>query len=96
MNQLITDDGLFHWLRLVFCLTVVLIFSRICLLMRPISLFAGFICLHVGLFWKLSLWSFSVMNACRSVNVVNVHVSDDVFGFVVNSINGVGACFLVG
>ena len=28
--------------------------------------------------------------------VVNVHVSGDVFGFVVNSINGVSACFLVG
>ena len=34
--------------------------------MRPISLFAGFISLRIGLFWKLSLWSFSVMNACHS------------------------------
>ena len=32
-------------------------FSRICLLIRPISLFAGLMSLDVGLFWKLSLWS---------------------------------------
>ena len=64
-NQLITDDEFFHWLSPVFCLIVVLMFSRICLLIRPISLFAGLMSLHVGLFWKLSLWSLSVMNACR-------------------------------
>jgi len=61
-----TDDEFFHWLRPVFCLTVVLIFARISLLIRPISLFAGLMSLHVGLFWKLSLWSLSVIKACRS------------------------------
>ena len=64
-NQLITDDEFFHWLSPVFCLIVVLMLSRICLLIRPISLFAGLMSLHVGLFWKLSLWSLRVMNACR-------------------------------
>ena len=42
-NQLITDDEFFHWLSPVFCLIVVLMLSRICLLIRPISLFAGFV-----------------------------------------------------
>ena len=64
-NQLITDDEFFHWLSPVFCLIVVLMFSKICLLIRPISLFAGLMSLHLGLFWKLSLWSLRVMNACR-------------------------------
>ena len=64
--QLITEVELFHWLRLVLCLTVVLMFSSICLLMRPISLFPGLMRRHVGLFSKLSLWSFKVMKACRS------------------------------
>ena len=36
-----TDDEFFHWLRPVFCLTVVLMFARISLLIRPISLFVG-------------------------------------------------------
>ena len=64
--QLITEAELFHWLRPVLCLAVVLMFSSICLLMRPISLFAGLMRRHVGLFSKLSLWSFEVMKACRS------------------------------
>ena len=40
-----------------------IISSRICLLIRPISVFDGLINLQVGLFAKLSLWSFSVINA---------------------------------
>ena len=64
--QLITEAEFFHWLRPVLCLTVALMFSSICLLMRPISLFVGLISRHVGLFSKLSLWSFKVMKACRS------------------------------
>ena len=40
-----------------------LIFSRICLLILPICCFDGLINRHVGLFAKLSLWSFSVTNA---------------------------------
>ena len=43
--------------------TVVLILLRICLLICPMSLFAGLMSLQVGLFWKLSLWSFNVMYA---------------------------------
>ena len=66
LNQLMTDSEFFHWLRDVVFLIVVLIFSKICLLMRPISLFAGLINLHFGLFSKFSLWSLRVMNACRS------------------------------
>ena len=34
--------------------------------MRPISLLAGLMRRHVGVFTKLSLWSFKVMKACRS------------------------------
>ena len=36
-NQLVTDVEFFHWLRPVFRLIVVLMFSRSCLLIRPIS-----------------------------------------------------------
>ena len=39
-------------------------FSRICLLILPISGSVGLISLHVGLFWKFGLWSLSVMKAC--------------------------------
>ena len=53
--QLMTEAEIFHWLSSVFCLTVVLTFSSICLLMRPISLLAGLMRQHVGLFTKLSL-----------------------------------------
>ena len=53
--QLMTEAEFFHWLRPVFCLTVVLMFSSITLLMRPISLLAGLMRRHVGLFTKLSL-----------------------------------------
>ena len=49
-NQLITDVEFFHWLRPVFRLIVVLMFSRSCLLIRPISLLAGLTSWQVGLF----------------------------------------------
>ena len=49
-NQLIMDIEFFHWLRPVFRLIVVLMFYRSCLLIRPISLLAGLISPHVGLF----------------------------------------------
>ena len=48
--QLMTEAEFFHWLNPVFCLTVVLMFSSICLLMCPISLLAGLMRRHVGLF----------------------------------------------
>ena len=40
-NQLVADVEFFHCLRPVFRLIVVLIFSRSCLLIRPISLLAS-------------------------------------------------------
>ena len=46
-NQLMTDEEFFHWLSVVLFLIVVLMLSRICLLIRPISLFAGLISLQV-------------------------------------------------
>ena len=49
-NQLITDVEFFHWLRPVFCLIDVLMFSRSFLLIRPISLLAGLISQQEGLF----------------------------------------------
>ena len=49
-NQLITDVEFFHWLRPLFRLIVVLMFSRSCLLIRPISLLAGLISRQLGLF----------------------------------------------
>ena len=49
-NQLVTDVEFFHWLRPVFRLTVVLMFSRSCLLIRPISILAGLISRQVDLF----------------------------------------------
>ena len=66
VNHSITDEEFFHLLTIVVCLMDALILSRICLLMRPNSLFAGLINLQEGLFRKLSLWSFRVTNACRS------------------------------
>ena len=63
-NQLVTDVEFFHWLRPVFPLIVVLMFSRTCLLIRRISLLAGLIGQQVGLFWKFSLRSLSVIKAC--------------------------------
>ena len=48
-NQLVTDVEFFHWLRPVFRLIVVLMFSRSCLLIRPISLLAGLISRQIHL-----------------------------------------------
>ena len=44
-------------------MTLVLILSRICLLIFPISDLVGLISLQVCLFAKFGLWSFNVMNA---------------------------------
>ena len=72
LNHSITDAEFFHWLTIVSDLISVLIRSRIFLLTRPISLFAGLINLHVGLLLKFSLWSFRVMNACFFAMVSNL------------------------
>ena len=61
-----TEREFFHWLSDVLVRMVVLMLVRILLLMRPISLFAGLMSLQVGLFSKLSSWSFRVMKACCS------------------------------
>ena len=62
LNQLITLFVFFHCCKLVEVLVVLLMFSKICLLTRLRMLYAGFISLHFGALWKLSLWSLSVMN----------------------------------
>ena len=45
-------------------LFLMFILSRIVVLTLPISVFVGFMSLHVGLFLKLGLWFLRVMNAC--------------------------------
>ena len=49
-NQLTTHVEFFHWLRPVFRLIDVLMFSGSCVLICPISLLAGLISRQVGLF----------------------------------------------
>ena len=44
--------------------TAEFIFSRICLLISPMLLFAGLMSRHDGFLAKFSLFSFSVMNDC--------------------------------
>ena len=63
VNQLVISDVVFHWLSFVIFLIVELILSRICLLILPSSLFAGFTRQHVGWLGNLSLWSFRVIKA---------------------------------
>ena len=55
-----------HWFNLVVATTFLFIFSRICLLMIPISNLDGFMGLHVGLLLKFGLWSFKVTTASFS------------------------------
>ncbi len=57
-----TKSVFFHWFRLEAATTLEFILSTVCLLILPISGFIGLINLHVRLFLKLGLWSFSVMN----------------------------------
>lgn len=63
LNHFMTDDVFFHWLIFVAATTFLLILSRICLLILPISDLVGLISLQVGLFAKFGLWSFRVINA---------------------------------
>ena len=62
LYHVMTSFVFFHWFRLVVALVCVFMFSRICLLIFPISDFNGL--MYFGVLWKLSLWSFSVTNAC--------------------------------
>ena len=52
LNHFITDDVFFHWLIFVATTTFLLILSRICLVILPISDLVGLISLQVGLFAK--------------------------------------------
>ena len=99
-NQLVTDVEFFHWSRPVFRLIVVLMFSRSCLLIRPISLLAGLNKSASGFVLKVG---FMVLECYKSLSfghtfcpVGNVQISGDVFGFVVNSVDCVSVGFLVG
>ena len=67
LNHWITSAEFLHWVCLVACLTLKFIFSRIFLLILPISGLAGLISLQDGLLLKLSLWSLRVAYACLGV-----------------------------
>ena len=61
LNHCSTEEVFFHWFTFVTLSSFLLMLSRICLLFFPSSCFDGLISLQVGLFSKLSLWSFKVM-----------------------------------
>ena len=63
LNHSITEAYIFHWLTSVLDLTLLIMFSRIFLLMKPILLFEGFISRHGRVLSKFFLWSLSVMKA---------------------------------
>ena len=48
LNHLITSSVFFHWLSFVAVVTFVLMFSRISLLILPISGFVGLMSLRIG------------------------------------------------
>ena len=62
LNHSITAAEFFQSVTSDFSLSLPFMLSRICLLINPISLFAGLMSLHGRLFLKFSLSSFSVMN----------------------------------
>jgi hypothetical protein len=70
LNHVNTDEVFFHWLTPILAITFWLIRSRSCLLTLPISDLAGLIRRQVGLFLKLGLWSFKVINASRSAVIL--------------------------
>ena len=61
LNQFITLSVFFHSFTFVSSDKVLFIFCNMCLLILPISFFAGFNNLAVGQFKTFSLWSFNVM-----------------------------------
>lgn len=65
-NQFIFDFVFFHWHMFSTLLSFKYIFSKICLLTFPKVIFAGFNILHVGLYVKLSLCYFNLMEAISS------------------------------
>jgi hypothetical protein len=70
LNHVNTDVVFFHWLTPILAITFWLIRSRSCLLILPISDLAGLIRRQLGLFLKLILWSFKVINASRSAVIL--------------------------
>ena len=60
-NQFITLSVFFHSFTFVSSDKDVFIFCNMCLLILPISFFAGFSNLVVGPFKKFSLWSFNMI-----------------------------------
>ena len=66
LNHSITDCVFSHWLNLVAFAILLFILSRRSLLIFPISDLVGFMSRQVGLFSKLGLWSFSVINVSLS------------------------------
>ena len=65
LNQFITPSVFFHSSIFIFLDKVLFIFYNMCLLILPISFFAGFSNLVVGRFIKFSLCSFDVMKLLR-------------------------------
>ena len=61
LNQFITLSVIFHSFTFVSSDKVLFLFCNMCLLILPISFFAGFSNLVVGRFKKFSLWSFNVI-----------------------------------
>ena len=61
LNQLITAVVLFHCCSCNLLRNSLLMFSRITLLILPISFFAGLMSLAVALFSNCGLWSFNLM-----------------------------------
>ena len=73
LNQSITELGFFRWLRSRCFISAWLIFSNLTLLTLPSSLFQGLKRRQGKLAWKLSLWSFRVMNARFFVTISLFH-----------------------
>lgn len=79
-NQFVMEVEFFHWLRPVFRLIVVLMFSRSCLLIRPISLLSGLISGFVLEVIFMVLECYKSLSFGRTFCPVgNVQVSGDVF-----------------
>ena len=66
LNQSMTSSVFFHWFKLILCLSSLLTACIINLLNLPSSFLAGFISRTDGLFWKFSLWSFSMIKQLLS------------------------------
>ena len=61
LNQSITVSVFLHWFKPTASRMFLFVVSKIALLIRPNSFFAGFMSLIVGLLLKFSLWSFRVI-----------------------------------